>query len=51
MDIGDAIVINGMGAYTVGPVSRFNGMDVEDNIIVAEEDKGESLVGEVALNL
>ena len=29
MEIGDAIVINGMGAYTLGPVSTFNGMSVK----------------------
>ena len=28
MEIGDAIVINGMGAYTTSAVSNFNGMIV-----------------------
>ena len=30
MEVGDAIVINGMGAYTSGAVSKFNGMKVTE---------------------
>lgn len=26
MEIGDSILINGMGAYTIGAASNFNGM-------------------------
>ena len=50
MDIGDAILINGMGAYTVGPVSKFNGMDVEEKVLVVEQQRTEAF-GQVALDV
>lgn len=28
MEVGDWIVVGGMGSYTVGPSSKFNGMNV-----------------------
>jgi len=28
MEVGDWIVVGGMGSYTVGPASKFNGMSV-----------------------
>jgi len=33
MEVGDWIVIGGMGSYTVGPSSKFNGMSVQKKIV------------------
>lgn len=34
MDVGDWICFSGMGAYTYGPRSQYNGMNSLENIIV-----------------
>jgi len=33
MDVGDWMVMGGMGSYTVGPSSKFNGMEVQKKIV------------------
>lgn len=33
MNVGDWIIFGGMGSYTVGPQSQFNGMKVQKKII------------------
>jgi hypothetical protein len=39
LNVGDWLVIGGMGAYTYGPKSEFNGMKTTEKIIVWRSDK------------
>jgi len=36
MEVGDWIIIGGMGAYTVGPASEFNGMKALSKVVIWE---------------
>jgi len=38
MKVGDWIVFGGMGAYSVGPASQFNGMESISKIVVWNKD-------------
>jgi hypothetical protein len=39
MQVGDWLVLGGMGSYTYGPRSKFNGMKSMDKIIVWRSDR------------
>jgi len=34
LEVGDWIILGGMGAYSVGPMSEFNGMESISKIVV-----------------
>lgn len=46
MKVGDWLIFGGLGSYTVGPVSNFNGMKVQNKIAVWNEKLSKTVVSD-----